>query len=424
MARRDAQPRSLGQRPRASVPLPWLAGLHKALGTPRRSRLGACARLLFVAIFRLQRNSGGAARPPCGARTRLNIRRVLMTADAAGGVWTYAVDLARSLASRDVQMTIALMGPPPSAAQLAQADRIDLRIGDFQLEWMDDPWHDVDRASEWLASIEHQLAPDVVHLNGYCHASIPFAAPKLVVAHSCVLSWWESVYREPAPLSWNEYRKRVSAGIAAADFVVAPTRAMLDAIEKHYGPLRACAVIPNGCDVRLFEPAEKERFVLTAGRFWDRAKNIALLERAASKIEWPVYAAGSGNSESTTIRALGQLPAFDLRRWFSRAAIYALPAYYEPFGLSILEAALSGCALVLGAIPSLRENWDNAAQFVSPDDAGELADCLRFLIRSDSARHDLQTAVRRRAEYFTLDRMTDAYLECYAALRCRSHPAA
>ena len=35
-----------------------------------------------------------------------------------------------------------------------------------------------------------------------------------------------------------------------------------------------------------------------------------------------------------------------------------LPARYEPFGLSILEAALSGCALVLGDLPSLRELWD------------------------------------------------------------------
>ncbi len=33
-----------------------------------------------------------------------------------------------------------------------------------------------------------------------------------------------------------------------------------------------------------------------------------------------------------------------------------LPARYEPFGLSVLEAALSGCALVLGDIPSLRES--------------------------------------------------------------------
>jgi hypothetical protein len=46
-----------------------------------------------------------------------------------------------------------------------------------------------------------------------------------------------------------------------------------------------------------------------------------------------------------------------------------LPARYEPFGLSVLEAALSGCALVPGDIASLRGNWDGVAEFVCPDDA-------------------------------------------------------
>ena len=63
---------------------------------------------------------------------------------------------------------------------------------------------------------------------------------------------------------------------------------------------------------------------------------------------------------------LGRLSAGELADWYARAAIYALPARYEPFGLSALEAALSGCALVLGDIPSLREIWGDAALFVPP----------------------------------------------------------
>ena len=57
-----------------------------------------------------------------------------------------------------------------------------------------------------------------------------------------------------------------------------------------------------------------------------------------------------------------------LARKMAEASIYALPARYEPFGLSALEAALSGCALVLGDIPSLREIWGPAAIYVPADD--------------------------------------------------------
>jgi hypothetical protein len=57
------------------------------------------------------------------------------------------------------------------------------------------------------------------------------------------------------------------------------------------------------------------------------------------------------------VRCLGPLEASELAGWMHRAAIYALPARYEPFGLSALEAAQAGCALVLGDLSSLREVW-------------------------------------------------------------------
>ena len=43
--------------------------------------------------------------------------RILMTTDAVGGVWTYALDLARGLAALDIETVLAAMGPDPDAAQ-------------------------------------------------------------------------------------------------------------------------------------------------------------------------------------------------------------------------------------------------------------------------------------------------------------------
>jgi glycosyltransferase involved in cell wall biosynthesis len=330
-----------------------------------------------------------------------------MTTDAVGGVWNYSLDLARAF-----EVTLAGMGPRPSSMPP------NTHWGDFKLEWQPDPWQDIDRAGEWLLFLEKQFRPDLIHLNGYAHAALPFNAPKLAVAHSCVLSWWEAVHNEPAPPEWNEYRSRVSAGIHAADFVVAPSRAMLDAIAKHFGTPKNSAVIPNGRDPASFHSVDKEPFVFTAGRLWDDAKNILALEKIT--INWPIYAAGDGQAGGS-IRSLGHLP--ELRDWYARASIYALPARYEPFGLSILEAALSNCALVLGDIPSLRENWNDAAAFVPPNDTNALAAAIQRLIDKPDLLRDLQQRARRRAEQFTLTRMIEAYANLYAALRCRSHPA-
>src|SRR5204863_2344902 len=118
------------------------------------------------------------------------------------------------------------------------------------------------------------------------------------------------------------------------------------------------------------------------------------------KLPWPIYAAGDGQAfQNQTalppqVRALGRLGVRSMASCCGRASIYALPARYEPFGLSVLEAALAGCALVLGDIPSLRENWENAAVFVAPEDAEALGTAVQGLIEAPARR---QTLGRRAA---------------------------
>jgi glycogen synthase len=252
-----------------------------------------------------------------------------MTADAVGGVWTYALDLSRELVSRGVTVDLAVLGPPPSDAQRTDAARagVSLREHPGRLEWMDDPWPDVDTLGEWLIDIDRVSQPDVVHLNGFCHGALPWSAPALVVAHSCVCSWWRAVRGEEAPERFNQYRARVGKGLRGAALVVAPTAAMLAAVESHYGRLDGVRVIPNG---RGFVPASgvaREPIVFAAGRLWDEAKNIAGLCAAAHDLTWPVCIAGSARHADSTcavpphVRHLGSLDAGTMREWFARASI-------------------------------------------------------------------------------------------------------
>jgi glycosyltransferase involved in cell wall biosynthesis len=310
------------------------------------------------------------------------------------------------------------MGPTPSEAQRREAARIEglaLHHNPAKLEWMDDPWSDVEAAGDWLLSLERETAPDIVHLNGYCHGSLPFRAPVLLTAHSCVLSWWRAVKGGDAPGEWDIYREKVAGGIAAAAEVVAPTHAMLSAVEEHYGGARRQEVIPNGRRWNHRTELRKEPFVFSAGRLWDEAKNVRAVEALAGAISWPVYLAGDGG-ESGEAQHLGQLSPRSMEWWLDRASIYVLPARYEPFGLSILEAALAGCALVLGDIPSLRENWTGAAEFIAPGDQRALVTAIESLIADPAARICLSNAARERALAFTPERMACSYVSAYQAL--------
>lgn len=357
--------------------------------------------------------------------------RILMTADAVGGVFTYALELAQALRPHGVEIALAVMGRRPSRDQrkaLRTLPNVELFESDYQLEWMDQPWDDVRRAGDWLLQLESWVKPDCVHLNGYVHGALPWRSPRvLVVAHSCVLSWWRAVRGDDAPPSWNHYQEQVAKGLHAASMVVAPTRAMLHSICALYGPPKRCRVIPNAVDgvgtqdrVNL---GEKRRLVLGAGRIWDEAKNLGALAEAASLgLAWPVAIAGDDGgadpavapSAASAVHYLGLQPRAELLDWMKRASIYALPARYEPFGLSVLEAALSGCALVLGDIPSLRENWSASACFVPPDDPVALRDALAGLIGDCPRRTHLAQLARLRAQQFSAAAMAMEYLDAYS----------
>ncbi|HEX7279982.1 MAG TPA: glycosyltransferase family 4 protein [Solirubrobacterales bacterium] len=345
--------------------------------------------------------------------------KVLISTDTADGAISYTAELAAALGAQGIEVVVATMGP---ALRPEQRMLLPARVHEsgYRLEWMEDPWEDVAAAGEWLLSLEEAEQPDVLHLCSYAHGSLPFRAPKVLVAQSCVLSWWRAVHGEEAPARWDLYRERMGAGLIAADAVVAPTRAMLHELEHDHELRPATAVvIYNGSSVPL-APAETEKrnLVLGSGPLSDPAKNLAALDDAAEGLAWPVTVAGAlgpdGRAQhAESAGALSPAALAELRR---SASIYAAPARYEPFGLEILEAARDRCALVLGYTPSLRELWRDAAIFIQPGDDRALHEALEALIDDRPLRSDLARRAQRRAAEFSIQRTAHAYRRLYEQL--------
>jgi glycogen(starch) synthase len=354
--------------------------------------------------------------------------RVLMTADPVGGVWTFALELCASLAPAGVDVTLATLGAPLTADQRAAATAIaglELEESTFRLEWMREPWADLEQAGRWLLGLERKHRPAVVHLNHLAHGDLPWRAPVLVTGHSCVASWWEAVHGAALPEEWSTYKRCVTRSLRAADCVAAPTRAMLAQLRRHYGPLPRAAVVANGREASRFQRSRpKEPLVLCAGRLWDQAKNVQALADVAPLLDWPVCIAGESLSPDGSparlagenLRLLGPLTPGELAHWYERAAIYALPARYEPFGLTALEAALSGCALLLGDIPFLREVWGDAACYVAPGDRAGLRERLTGLMFSSASRTRLASLAFEVATRLSAERMAQGYLRLYRRL--------
>jgi glycosyltransferase involved in cell wall biosynthesis len=355
-------------------------------------------------------------------------RRILMTADAVGGVWSYVLELAKDLCAHGTEILLVVIGPEPTPDQREEAIRIPglaLVVPHLELEWQDRAGPLTAEARQRLSSLADAFRPDLVHCNGFREAAAGFRVPVLVVAHSCVRTWWKACRQEAAPAEWEAYARGVQAGLAAAAAVAAPTEAFLADFAAAWGPLTHPRIVPNGFDLEPVTALRRRPVILAAGRLWDEAKNVQALAGIAPSLPWPVLLAGDALEEEARsgVRWLGRLSRPELHALMVEAAIFVAPARYEPFGLAALEAGRSGCALVLGKIPTLVEIWDGAARFVSPGDPMALRRTLLDLIDDQEALCRLQVAAAQRAALYSRRRMVEGYEALYVEI-LDHHPTA
>ncbi len=359
----------------------------------------------------------------------------LVTADTIGGVWTYVCELVTGLIRRGVRVTLVSFGEIPDAEQTGWMEGLaglDFRPTGFRLEWMQEAAEDLDASSEYLLTIIREVKPELLHLNQYCYGSLPVDIPRVVVAHSDVVSWWVNVRgaEPPDTMGSRWYRNVVTRGIAGATALIAPSQFMLAAVKDHFMLPGRSGVIYNGRTPHLFNPfvsKDKDGYIMSVGRIWDGGKQTSLLlhheppaplylvgpqehpDRAVAG-EWRVHA---GNQ----IHFKGRQSEAQLRQLYSRASIYAATSRYEPFGLAPLEAALSRCAIVANDTPSFREIWGESACYFQRNDADSLQHVLHTLCADPKlAREYANRAYHHALGHYTSGRMVDEYLALYRTL--------
>jgi glycosyltransferase involved in cell wall biosynthesis len=356
--------------------------------------------------------------------------RVVMTADAVGGIWQYALDLAESLAARDVETALVVLGPPPTPEQRRDADAIaglELIVTDLPLDWLARSPSEVRGAARGIASLAHQSWADLVHLNTpSLAAGAHYDVPVLAVCHSCVASWWTAVKDGPLPADFVWRAEIVRAGLYAAHRAVAPSRAFAEAVRATYRLAATPAVVHNGrkppMAVEEAAVAPGDPLVFAAGRLWDEGKNIAVVDRAAARLSTRVVVAGPIEGPDGTratiahAEAIGNLSAAGVRRWLAGRPTFVAMSLYEPFGLAVLEAAQAGCPLVLSDIATFRELWEGAAEFVSPHDERALAAAIERVTGDAALRRRLSRAAEERARRYTVAAMADKMLALYREL--------
>ena len=353
--------------------------------------------------------------------------RLLITTDTIGGVWTFTEELTASLLEQGHAVSLVSFGRLPSATQqtwvnsqqTAHTDRFRFTPSDVPLEWMQDNESVFELGDAILGTAAAGFNADLLLSNQFCLGATDLKCPRVIAAHSDVLSWARAA--NPSALSgtpWlNRYTVLVQRGLLQADAVVGPTQSVIKGLKNSFFLPNNGVVIPNGRTTSQIGTQVPRRLqAIVAGRLWDEAKGLSIL--AETPLPLPILLAGETAHEGQTrapdfpgVEVLGQLTPDDLQSLYRESAIYLCPSLYEPFGLAPLEAALNGCALVCRDLPSLREVWaDNALYFRS---APELAAQLTRLTGNPGFLLDAQQRAEAHARQYTPDRMTDAYLAVF-----------
>jgi glycogen synthase len=358
---------------------------------------------------------------------------ILITADTLGGVWTYTQELVRGLASTGVKVTLVSFGDIPSDEQARWMEGVrglDYRPTAFRLEWMQNCEEDMEASSSYLREIVEEVKPDLLHFSQYYYGSLDCDVPRVVVAHSDVLSWWSSVHQSPpAESAWLRwYRDVVTRGLASANCVVAPSRWMLEQINRFYLKPARGEVVYNGRTPAFFDPTfPKNGETISVGRLWDSGKNAAILLR--EPMPGSVRIVGAERHPETNSNAFvveeirdnihlePQKNDRDLATMLAASSIYAATSQYEPFGLAPLEAALSHCAIVASDIPSFRELWGDSAVYFRNNDAMDLRRALQDLHADSAIRETLAgKAYQHACRNYTAAKMVHGYLDLYHSL--------
>lgn len=351
--------------------------------------------------------------------------RLIMTVDAVGGVWRYAMDLSRELTRAGFSIVFAGLGPKPSLALLEEAASIGtLHWLDTPLDWMATGPDDLSRLPDELARLVKQEKADLLHINLPSQAAnLRVDLPVVTVSHSCPVTWFKAV-RGEIPDDWRWHEDINRAGLQQSDAVVSPSASHANALISAYGE-RKISVVPNASTLPPRRYGKRD-MVFAAGRWWDDGKNGAVLDAAAAASLWPVTLVGpteGPNGESIAFahaETRGSLSHQETMALMQEAGVFVSPSLYEPFGLAALEAARSGAAMILSDIPTYRELWSDAALFFDPRDPEALARAINRLTVDPALREKLGAEALERSRAFTVERQAAAMMVIYGQALARA----
>ncbi|QDY07534.1 glycosyltransferase family 1 protein [Micromonospora sp. HM134] len=379
----------------------------------------------------------------------------------AGGQNTHVAELSAALVAaghdvrvytrRDaVDLPVAVRAPdgyevvhvPAGPAEPVAKDALLPHMKEFS-HWLTGRW----RGGDWT--------PEVVHAHFWMSGLAALAAgrqtgvPVVQTYHALgTVKRRHQGVQDTSPARRIGYERELGC---AVDRVIAQCRDEVGELVRLGVPRSRMTVVPSGVNLDTFAPlgpavdrdADRPR-VLTVGRLVERKgfqtviRAMALVPDAecvvvggppAGLLETDPYARRLRALARTCgvadrVRLVGAVPREEMGRWYRSADVLVAAPWYEPFGLTPLEAMACGVPVVGTAVGGIRDTVVDGVtgDLVPARDPQALGDALAGLIDDPARRYGYATAALQRARRSyswatAADRLTEVYAEVAAVRR-------
>ena len=230
-----------------------------------------------------------------------------------------------------------------------------------------------------------------------------------------------------------DYESQQRSVLEYVDAVIPISEREREHLARSFSNAPLAFVVPTGVDLgasassdAFIEAHGVRDFVLVTGRVEPR-KNQLMLLLALRDTDLPVVVAGAHVNPdylalcrryaSKNTIFTGRLDAEMLASARAAARVHALPSWWECAGISSLEAALSGCNVVMGDRAAEPEYFGSGAYYCDPADVASIRaavlDAYHGHGEDSTRRAELQTLIRQRNDWATIARQTE---EAYRAV--------
>ena len=220
---------------------------------------------------------------------------------------------------------------------------------------------------------------------------------------------------------FREAAKRVSMFLARSEY---EKRYLAGAYDV---PSEKIRIVPLSFRIKPAEAMpEKEAFCFHVSNLNAWNKNVSRLIDAAKKYGFRLVLGGSLRGEegrkwlndqiagNENISYTGQLSDDELRDYYLRAKVFALPSLWEGVGMVALEAAACGCEIVLTNYGAPKEYYNGLASLVNPKSVDDIGRAVMERLNCESTGELMRHIQAEYSPENCAKQLERAIMECLA----------